>query len=46
MAFEELKRYEIAEENRSAKEAAEIARKEQIESDEIGLEGHRRRAHN
>ncbi len=42
-AFQELKRYEIAEETRQSKEAAELARKEQIASDELGIEGHRRR---
>ena len=42
-AFQELKRYEIAEESRQAREAAEIARKDQIASDELGLESHRRR---
>ena len=42
-AFRELKRYEIAAEKHQAKEAAEIARKDQIASDELGIEGHRRR---
>ncbi len=42
-AFQELKRYEIADEQRQSKEAAELARKEQIASDELGIEGHRRR---
>ena len=41
-AFQELKRYEIADEQRQAQEAAEISRKEQIDSDEIGIESHRR----
>ena len=42
-AFQELKRFEIAEESLQAREAAEIARKDQIAADELGLEGHRRR---
>lgn len=41
-AFQELKRYEIADERRQAQEAAEYDRKEQIASDELGIESHRR----
>lgn len=43
-AFRELKAYEIAAENRRRKELKARGRKEQARLDEIGIEGHRRRA--
>lgn len=42
-AFQELKRYEIADQSQQSREAAELARKEQISLDEQGIEGHRRK---
>lgn len=41
-AFANLKKYEIARQNRQDEEAAEEARKEGLELDELGLAGHRR----
>lgn len=41
-AFAELKKYEIAEANRAADEAAEEARAEGLELDEMGLAAYRR----
>lgn len=42
-AFAELKRFELAQEAREARERQEAARRETIEMDELGLELHRRR---
>ncbi|MEO5337308.1 MAG: flagellar export protein FliJ [Magnetospirillum sp. WYHS-4] len=42
-AFRDLKKYEIAQRNRDQKAAAELARKEQLVLDELGLQGYRQR---
>jgi len=42
-AFKELKTYEITEENREKRAAAEEKRKEDQTMDDIGTEGHRRK---
>lgn len=42
-AHRELKKYEIGEQMRVKREAAELARREQIVMDEIGLQSHRRK---
>ena len=42
-AYLELKKYEIAEERRGAKVAADLAREEQAVLDEIGIVGHIRK---
>lgn len=42
-AHRELKKYEIGEQMRAEREAAELARREQIIMDEIGLQSHRRK---
>jgi flagellar biosynthesis chaperone FliJ len=41
--FQELKKYEIAQQERDRKEAAEIARKEAIDMDEVAQNGFQRR---
>ncbi|MBT3306303.1 MAG: flagellar export protein FliJ [Alphaproteobacteria bacterium] len=40
-AYRELKKYEVAHENRTLKLAKEASRLEQIEMDELGLQAHR-----
>lgn len=42
-AFGEYKKVEISRDNRRAEELAEENRKEQIEMDELGMQGHRRK---
>lgn len=42
-AFQDLKKYEILQENRARREQAERARRQGLEQDEIGLQGFRRR---
>lgn len=42
LAYVELKKYEVAQENRDKRAALERNRREQAESDDIGLEGYRR----
>ncbi len=42
LAYVDLKKYEVAQENRDRRAALERDRREQAESDAIGLEGHRR----
>ena len=44
-AYLELKKYEIAQENRDKREALEETRREQSILDEIGINAHRRKAH-
>lgn len=41
-SFEEQKKFEITAENQAAQEAADLDRREQVELDELGLQGHRR----
>lgn len=43
LAYVELKKYEVAQENRLKKAALEQQRREQAELDNIGLEGYRRK---
>lgn len=42
-AFQELKKYELAQESLEEREAAEEARRETIELDDIAIEGHARK---
>ncbi len=42
-AFQELKKYEILQENRDRRSRGELARRQTLEQDEIGLQGYRRR---
>lgn len=42
LAYLELKKFEVAQENRQRKLAKEAARRETMEYDEIGIEGYRR----
>jgi flagellar export protein FliJ len=42
-AYRDLKKYEVAQENRDLEMAKETARREQIEMDELGLQAHRRK---
>lgn len=44
VAYLELKKYEVAQENRDKKMAREAARRETIEYDEIGIQGYRQAA--
>jgi len=44
-AYLDLKKYEIAQENRDKREALEESRREQSILDEIGMNAHRRKAH-
>ena len=44
VAYLELKKYEVAQENRDKKMAREAARRETIEFDEVGIQGYRRAA--
>jgi flagellar protein FliJ len=43
VSFMELKKYEIAQENRDRKAAKELSRRERMDLDEIGLQGHRKK---
>jgi flagellar export protein FliJ len=43
-AFQELKKYELAEEGRNRRELEERARRERLRLDEIALQGYRRRS--
>jgi flagellar export protein FliJ len=45
MAFQELKKYEIAQDNRRKRARVEANRREQIVLDEIAIESHRRTTH-
>jgi len=45
MAYQELKKYEVAQDNRRRRTRAEANRREQIVLDEIGIEGFRRTTH-
>lgn len=42
-AYQDLKKYEIAQESRDTREALELVRREQKTLDEIGLQGYRRK---
>ena len=42
-AYQDLKKYEIAQESRDTREALELVRREQETLDEIGLQGYRRK---
>lgn len=42
VSFIELKKYEVAQENRDRKRATELERQERMELDEIGLQTHRK----
>lgn len=42
-AYRELKKYQVAQENREKREALELARKDQAFLDEVGLQGFRRK---
>lgn len=43
LAYVELKKYEVAQENRDKRAALERNRREQAASDDVGLEGYRRK---
>jgi flagellar export protein FliJ len=45
IAYQELKKYEVAQDNRRRRTRAEANRREQIVLDEIGIEGFRRTTH-
>jgi len=45
MAYQELKKYEVAQDNRRRRARVETNRREQIVLDELGIEGYRRTTH-
>ena len=45
IAYQELKKYEVAQDNRRRRARVETNRREQIVLDEIGIEGFRRTTH-
>jgi flagellar protein FliJ len=45
IAYQELKKYEVAQDNRRRRTRAEASRRENIVLDEIGIEGFRRTTH-